>query len=385
MSEEQQLRTVKKMINAGMYDEARAALLTIDHPLAEKWLQKLDQISPPTYKTAARKRSRPQPKPKDKNVEVYYPDDPEPIEEPPPSRTSPILIIGIFAIIGVLLVGGVIMLTQGEGFEPPITTDNTSCGGQEWINSIDGSFNELYRYNLWDLFGVDENTYYIIMDETLRDQQIKDLEARLERVEQSVAPDCLAGARDKMIEAYEAQIQATEIVDVDNPINAFGLFGKTLRLMKEAATEMVEVGGQFRRVDSAAINQLLDEGCPAFEYVTRTMYVDNQFLVMMFVDPQIQSLDAYYSFVNDLSQQYYRVKDDPNVPPCMWATRDQFVQLIESTRGVFEAALGSDINGMYYHSRNATAAWEQLFVEIEKAGLNPAQFGGEFEFVLLEE
>lgn len=383
MSDEQRLRTVKKMINAGMYDEARAALLSIDHPLADKWLQKLNQISPPTYQTASPKRRKSKEKPKSKNVEVYYPDDPLP--QQPPSKTSPVLIIGIFVIIGVLLVGGAYMLTQGEVIEPPITTDNTDCGGQAWINSIDGSFNELYRYNLWNLFGVDEDTYYIIMDEALRDQQIKELQSRLDRVEKSTAPDCLAGARDKMIEAYESQIQATEILNVDSPLSAFGLFGKTLRLMKEAATEMVEVGGQFRRVDSAAINQLLDTDCPAFEYVTRTMYVDNQFLVMMFVDPQIQTLDAYYSFVNDLSQQYYRVKDDPNVPPCMWAVRDQFVSLIESTRGVFEAALGSDLNGMFFHSGNATAAWEQLFIEIDKVGLNPAQFGGEFEFILLEE
>ena len=34
MSEDQQLRTIKKMIKAGMYDEARAGLLSIDHPLA---------------------------------------------------------------------------------------------------------------------------------------------------------------------------------------------------------------------------------------------------------------------------------------------------------------------------------------------------------------
>lgn len=37
----------KEMIEEGNYDEARAILRKIDHPTAEKWLNKLDQIDPP--------------------------------------------------------------------------------------------------------------------------------------------------------------------------------------------------------------------------------------------------------------------------------------------------------------------------------------------------
>lgn len=43
-----QLQTVRDLISAGHYAEARALLLTIDHPVAREWLVKLNQISPPT-------------------------------------------------------------------------------------------------------------------------------------------------------------------------------------------------------------------------------------------------------------------------------------------------------------------------------------------------
>lgn len=36
----------KELINEKQYDQARAILLTIDHPTAQKWLEKLDQIAP---------------------------------------------------------------------------------------------------------------------------------------------------------------------------------------------------------------------------------------------------------------------------------------------------------------------------------------------------
>lgn len=391
MSDEQRLRTVRKMINAGMYDEARAALHTIDHPMADKWLQKLNQISPPTHKVAPRKQSasrkkqskeKPKSKSKTQEIDDFYADAPDAESS---SNASKIVVVAVLAAIGVLLIGGALMLTQGGDFvEPAITTDNTGCGGQEWVNSIDGAFNELYRYNLWDMFTPNEYGF-LLVDEELRDTQINDLKTRLTRIEKSVAPDCMVAVRDTLIEAYESQIRATEIFNDQDPINAFGLFGKTLRLMKEAATEMVEMGAQFRRVDSAAINQLVDPECPAFEYVTRAMYVDNQFLVLAFVDPQVQTLEAYYSLRNDFAQQYYRVIDDPNVPPCLWEVRNQLAETIDGVKSLLDAALGSDLNGMYHHADRVQVAWAQLAVEMEKVGLDPLQFGGDVQWILMDE
>ncbi len=42
-----QLEMAKKLLEAGRYQEARALLKTINHPIAARWLTKLDQIAPP--------------------------------------------------------------------------------------------------------------------------------------------------------------------------------------------------------------------------------------------------------------------------------------------------------------------------------------------------
>lgn len=379
MPEEQQLKTIKKMINAGMYDEARAALMSIEHPLADQWLKKLNKISPPTYKMAMRNnaairkshaKSKSKAKLKTKEF-TALPDD----EEDASSRGTIIVVMAVMIGIGVLLVAGAFMLTQQGDVEPVITTDNTGCGGQDWVNAIDGSFNELYRYNLWGMLYFDGLDGPLRIDEDLRDQEIKVLESRLLRIENTIAPECTNSAREKMIEAYEAQILATEILQPEDPIRAFGVFGKTLRLMQESASELIELGAQFRRIDGEAIDKVLDTDCPAFAYITRTMYVDNQFIVMALVDPQIQDLQSFYSFINDLSQQYYRVLDDPNVVSCLWESRNQFVEIIDSARSMFEAVLGADLNGIEHHYDRMNIAWDQFYVEIEKLGLDPLQFG----------
>lgn len=371
MSEEKQLRAIQKMIKAGMYDEARSALLSIDHPTANKWLKRLNQISPPKTKI----RSRPQKSQRKEKLktEDYLVDDVQPTAN---SKATAIVIIAVLIGIGALLVGGAFMLTQSSDVELPIATDNTGCGAQTWVNEVDGSFNDIYRYNLWEMIFYNPSTGLLQVDEDLRTQQIADLEDRLKGIEDSTPPDCVAGVRYKLVEVYEAQILATKILDINNPIQAFGLFGKTLRLMKEAGTELIELGAQFRRIDGASINQVVDPECPAYEYVTRTMYVDNQFVVMLLVDPQVGSLDAFYSLIRDLAQQYYRVLDDPNVPPCLWEVRNQFVEMIDGMQRALEAATGADAYGFEVHFTRFTDALDQFYVEIEKVGLDPVQFGG---------
>ena len=384
MSEEQQLRTVKKMINAGMYDEARAALMSIEHPLADKWLKKINQISPPTYKMAERnaaaiRKSRAKSKPQ-KQTKTKIKAAQSDFFEDEHTTTSPASILTIIVVmigIGVLLVGGAFMLTQSNFIEPAITTDNTGCGAQEWITAIDGSFNELYRYNLWEMMYFESADGFLLIDEDLRNQQINDLNTRLARIENTTAPECTQDVREKLIEAYKAQIRATEILQPSDPLSAFGLFGKTLRLMQESATDLTQLGAQFRRIDSEAIDKLLDTDCPAFAYVTRTMYVDNQFLVMLLVDPQIQSLDAYYSLIRDLAQQYYRVLDDPNVKSCLWEVRNQFVEMIDSFKSALEALSGNDLYGFEVHFERFDTALDQFYVELANVGIDPKQFGSE--------
>ena len=41
-----QLRQAQKLLKAQKYDQARRLLVTIDHPTARKWLEKLDKIAP---------------------------------------------------------------------------------------------------------------------------------------------------------------------------------------------------------------------------------------------------------------------------------------------------------------------------------------------------
>ena len=361
MSEEQPFRTIQKMITAGMYDEARVALMSLDHPLASQWLKKLNQISPPTVQIAPHKnRATPQPKAQE--------------AEASPAGTL-LVVMAVMIGIGVLLAGGVLMLIQRDAPEPSLITDQTGCGGQNWVNMIDGSFNELYRYNLWGMLYYDGEAGPLTIDENLRQQEIDRLELRLSQIENTKAPECTEAARQKLIEAYKAQIRATQILQPDDPLQAFGLLGKTLRLMQEAATDLIALGAQFRRIDSEAIEKILDTDCPAFAYVTRTMYVDNQFLVMLLVDPQVQSLDAYYSLIRDLAQQYYRVLDDPDVVPCLWEVRNQFVAMIDSSKSALEALSGADTYGFEVHLERFMTAQEQFYIELEKIGLNPKQFG----------
>jgi len=377
MAEEKQLRAIQKMIKAGMYDEARAALMSIDHPTADKWLKKLNQISPP--RTPQRRKRQPEKqrderKSKPKVDDFYEVDNEDDFEAAGTSSASVVVIVAVLIGIGVLLVGGAFMLTQGGFVEPPITTDNTGCGAQTWVNEIDGSFNELYRYNLWDMIYIEGAQGFV--DEEIRQQQIAELESRLARIENSEPPDCVADEKELLIEAYKAQIRATEILDIQNPLQAFGLFGRALDRMKEAGSNLLDLGAQFRRVDSAAINQFVNPECPAFEYVTRTMYVDNQFIVMMLTDPQITTIEQLQSYIRDLAQQYYRVLDDPNVPPCLWEVRNQFVEMIDSAQSAFEAVTGFDAYGFEVHLERFVTAVDQFYIEIEKVGLDPTQFGG---------
>jgi|GEM_PF-4796366 len=47
MSTKERMTTARDLIREKQYDQARAILVTIDHPKAEEWLAKIDQISPP--------------------------------------------------------------------------------------------------------------------------------------------------------------------------------------------------------------------------------------------------------------------------------------------------------------------------------------------------
>jgi signal peptidase I len=47
-----ELQQIRELIRAKRYDEARAGLSVLDHPIAQRWLAKLDEIAPPSTKSA---------------------------------------------------------------------------------------------------------------------------------------------------------------------------------------------------------------------------------------------------------------------------------------------------------------------------------------------
>lgn len=49
---EQQLQKAKALIEAKRYEDARALLITIEHPTADKWLERLDKFSVPPAQPA---------------------------------------------------------------------------------------------------------------------------------------------------------------------------------------------------------------------------------------------------------------------------------------------------------------------------------------------
>lgn len=48
-----ELMRAKKLIQAGRYEQARGLLITIDHPTADKWLEKLNQVASTASSTTA--------------------------------------------------------------------------------------------------------------------------------------------------------------------------------------------------------------------------------------------------------------------------------------------------------------------------------------------
>lgn len=373
MSVKQQLQDAKKLIDAGQYDEARAILKSVEHPVAYKWLIQINRIAPEDESNDA-------------------PDVPEKqkakreVTSPNPAKTLVAMVFTFTGIVVLILAGAFLLVSDDEAYGAyvePIFVDETGCGAQDWVDAVDGSFNEIYRYNLWDMLYWDlGDTFTLQVDEDLRARQITDLEEGLFRLETTEYPNCVAEARSNMITAYETLIDATRIFNPADPLNAFGRFGRTLDLMESTGKVMVEIGARFQRIDGEAIRNVTDPDCPAFAYVTRTMYVDNQFIVMMLVDPSITTLEQLQSFIRDLSQQYYRVKDKPDVPACLWDTRNSFVEMIDAMRSFFEAALGNDLNGMDIHYTRYETSLDQFYVNIENLGLNPNQFGA---FVVIRE
>lgn len=55
----QELYQARKLIEAKQYQDAREILMKVDHPTAEKWLAKLDEIDPPfaVVETSREKKS----------------------------------------------------------------------------------------------------------------------------------------------------------------------------------------------------------------------------------------------------------------------------------------------------------------------------------------
>ncbi len=54
----EQLERARDLIKAKRYDEARAILQNIDHPTAQKWLEKLDELDSPFEEVAPSRRSK---------------------------------------------------------------------------------------------------------------------------------------------------------------------------------------------------------------------------------------------------------------------------------------------------------------------------------------
>lgn len=52
MSQNTQLNRAKKLIEAKRYEDAKALLVTIDHPIADKWLSRLNTITANTQHSA---------------------------------------------------------------------------------------------------------------------------------------------------------------------------------------------------------------------------------------------------------------------------------------------------------------------------------------------
>ncbi|MAU08232.1 MAG: hypothetical protein CL607_00300 [Anaerolineaceae bacterium] len=384
MSVKAQLAEAKDLISQKRFDEARYILSNLEHPVAKEWLAKLDKVAPASSVDLPQddEWARTAHKNRNKQRKTYTPTKSKKSAQGGISMT-------MVAIVGVALlaVGGLVAFVfLNPDISPIAPSDETGCGAQDWYNPFNGTIGDIIYSNPWDIVDDEQmaETLGVVVFEDAANNRRYDLHQRIRAIENSPAPDCIAGADDALLEALQAQVNVVDRLSADNPNAAFYNIGVSVDKAKEAFNEMLAVGVQFRGSDNRAITQLTDPVCPALDWAFRVMYTENQFLVLVLnTDDLITATsvrDAIINFSADFSQQEVQLKYNIATPPCMQEAKAQMLTIMESYRGALDSLRGdlynSLLTAMPYHQDRINAALDAFYAELRNAGVDEAQFGG---------
>jgi hypothetical protein len=346
----------KELINQKRYDEARKILVTIDHPAAYRWLDNLDVIAPPGTKSPpampARKGSK----------------------SAGSGGGKVLLLIG-----GIMLV---IVLGVGAYFGAltffPFLTDDTNCGAQSWWNSVNGQFDAVVNFNPYELMSISNTNASISVDKQKATLKIKELKDNRYVFEQASYPGCVATARASLLKAIDETIIAADTMDPTVPQLMFKHIYDALVSSEAAAQDLNALSIDFWGSDVKAVNSLLDTQCPAHKWLVENLYVKNQFFTLVFVTDNLlyapDLLAAFTNYLYDLDLQYYRFSTT-SAPPCLEATKQHMLKVIDSFKSIFWAAYGGDIYGMEVHATALDTSWDALMNEIDRLGVDSHLFG----------
>lgn len=358
-----QMQVVQKLIKLNRFDEARDVLMTISHKKAKQMLKAINKKSP-------------------ERDEYTGEDDDEDDLSPRTAKGSPnlVFIVTSLLVLIAILGGGVAASTQ----EVELLTGSTvvtvdDCGVQRWYNTSNGAFADMTSFSLFGLIYVSGNRYYT--DQIAQQNVVEYFQERINTLEALDTPECAQQAKEYLVAALTASMLAAQRFDVDSPSPAFYQMGQMLDNQLLAARELQSLNVRFAGPDVQAVDMLTDTSCPAYEWVMRQLYIDNQFMLMVFVFDDIfegsNLLDSIYNYIRSLRQQEVYLKNS-TPPPCLGQAREHLVDAIGYYAMMFEAATGSDQYGVQVHNDSALEALGKFYDEIEALGLDPHQFGRGF-------
>lgn len=372
MSKERMLQA-KALIQQKRYDEAYEILITVDHPKAEAWMAKIEQMSGRTHNAFANPSHDPfdgaapasaastytwgQPEPEDSHTEYNYgypfgalfPEEDQaasaassaatssPTQSAPQKSMSGEFIF--YALIGII---GLAIVVIAAMFLLPrllVVEDLSGCGAQDWWGEAQASLDPLYTLmlnagsperlgNLVDLLNTVRNGREVYRTVTY--------------------PACAQAAHQAMLAVYDNAIEGLRIYDVTNWLGSTGAFRRAVADARAAEAQLAALNIQMRGSDASFFDQVSGE-CPALAWTMEVAISDEGFFQVAFEGNSAFENFAEYRLT--LQVEIRRLSEVPT-PSCLETARQSLVAAAESFKGAFDAAYGNDVNGIYFHIEN---------------------------------
>lgn len=374
MSKERMLQS-KTLIQQKRYDEAYEILITVDHPKAEEWMAKIEQMSGRTHNAFSHPSHDPfdgatpsgaasiytwgQPEPEESQPEynfgypfgALFADEqqpshatsgsaaasPSPIQpETQKSMAGEFIFYALIGIMGlaIVIVGGMFLLPRLT-----VVEDLSGCGAQDWWGEAQASLDPMYRLML--SAGSPEQLGNLV-------NLLNDVRNGREVYRTVTYPACAQAAHEAMLAVYDNAIEGLRIYDVMNWLGSTGAFRQAVADAREAEAQLAALNIQMRGRDATFFDQVSGE-CPALAWTMEVAISDEGFFQVAFEGNNAFENFAEYRLT---LQVEIRRLNEVATPPCLESARRSLVAAAESFKGAFDAAYGNDVNGIYYHIEN---------------------------------